>query len=314
MAVFLLADGRFQRNRLLGNLQDLTHPLHRHVHLLRDLLRSRFPSQLLQKLSAHTDQLVDRLHHVHRNTDRPRLIRNGSGDGLTDPPCGVGGEFITLAVIKLFNRLDQTQISLLDQIQKQHAAADIALGDADHQTQVSLGQTLLRILVAVLHALRQLDFLLCGQKRHLADLLQVHAHRILDADAVRNGKVDILHIHLVLLRQKDLLIRNVVLFAGDAQHIHTALLQQLQQLVKLLLIQLHIRKVVVYLLVFQNVLLFSRDRDQTAHPLKELRLCRRPLLRSHLGDGSLLSFFRFFLCLFTHLYVHPSCACYYCYP
>ena len=44
MAVLLFTNRGLQRNRLLGNLQDLTHAVNRHVHLFRDFLRSSFTS------------------------------------------------------------------------------------------------------------------------------------------------------------------------------------------------------------------------------------------------------------------------------
>src|SRR5699024_10177256 len=74
MAVFLLADRRFQGNRLLRDLQDLADTLHGHMHFLSDLFRSRFTSKLLQQLTGNADQLVDRLYHMHRNTDGTCLV------------------------------------------------------------------------------------------------------------------------------------------------------------------------------------------------------------------------------------------------
>ena len=54
----------------------------------------------------------------------------------------------------------------------------VSLGDADYQAQVSLGQPLLGLLVPLLNAPCQLRLLLAGQKRYLADLLQIRANRI----------------------------------------------------------------------------------------------------------------------------------------
>ena len=58
---------------------------------------------LLQKLTGNTDDLVDGLHHVHGDADGAGLVGDGSGDGLTDPPGGVGGELIALSVVKFFH-------------------------------------------------------------------------------------------------------------------------------------------------------------------------------------------------------------------
>ena len=77
---------------------------------------------------------------MDRDADRPCLVGNGTGNRLTDPPCGVGTEFKAFIIIELFNCFDQAQIPFLDQIQEQHAAAHIPFGNAYHQTQVRLRQ------------------------------------------------------------------------------------------------------------------------------------------------------------------------------
>ena len=196
---------------------------------------------------------------MNGNPDGSGLIRNGAGDGLTNPPGGIGGKLVTLAVIKLFHRLDQAQISLLNQIQEQHPTAHISLCNADHQTQIGLGKALFRLLVPKLHPLCQLNLFLGGKKRNLTDLLQVHAHRILDADAVRHGKVDVLHIHLVLLGENNLLIIHIIVL-GNAKHIHIVLLQRLQDLLELLLLQRHVRKKFTDLLIFQYIFFLPGSR------------------------------------------------------
>ena len=71
-------------------------------------------------------------------------------------------------MVKLFDSLDQAQVAFLDQIQELHAAAHIALGDGDDQTQVGLAQALLGLLAigaAGLNFQCQLGFLLGGQQR-----------------------------------------------------------------------------------------------------------------------------------------------------
>ena len=72
----------------------------------------------MQHLAPCTDQFVDRFDHVHRNTNCPRLIRDGTCDRLTDPPCRIGREFIAAAIFKFIDRLHQTDVPLLDQIQE----------------------------------------------------------------------------------------------------------------------------------------------------------------------------------------------------
>ena len=54
------------------------------------LLRSRLTSELLKKLSADPDELIDGLNHMHRYTDSSGLICYRTGYGLSDPPCCIG--------------------------------------------------------------------------------------------------------------------------------------------------------------------------------------------------------------------------------
>src|SRR5262245_16850493 len=94
VGILLLADRGLEADRLLGDLQDLPHLVQRELHLLRDLFRSGLAADLLNQVAAGADQLVDRLDHVHRDADGARLIGDGPGDRLTDPPRRVGAELV----------------------------------------------------------------------------------------------------------------------------------------------------------------------------------------------------------------------------
>ena len=199
MRILFLADRRFERHRFLRNLDDFAHFFNADAHRFRDLLRLRFAPLLLKQLAADANQLVDGFNHVHRDADRARLIGNRAGDGLTNPPRRIGREFEALCIVELFNRLDQAEVALLNQIEEEHAAADIALGDGDDQTQIRLGELLfrrLRHLAAHFHLLGDLDLFFRRQQRHLADFLEVHAHGVVNADAFRNGDVHVRARHI----------------------------------------------------------------------------------------------------------------------
>ena len=139
--VLLLADRRLQRHRLLGDLQDLPHLLGAGCPSTLPISSgSRLAAEVLQQLALHADQLVDRLHHVHGDADGPGLVGDGAGDGLADPPRGVRRELVALGVVELLHRADQAEVPLLDQVEEQHPAPHVALGDGDHQAQVRLDQ------------------------------------------------------------------------------------------------------------------------------------------------------------------------------
>src|SRR4051812_16771207 len=86
---------------------DLADLRHRDVHPLGDLFGGRFAAELLHERARRTNQLVDGLDHVDRDTDRPRLVGDCTGDRLADPPRRVGRELVAAAVLELVDRLHQ---------------------------------------------------------------------------------------------------------------------------------------------------------------------------------------------------------------
>ena len=185
MAVFFFADRSFQRNGFLRDLHDLAYFFFRHLHFHCQFFCSRFTAQFLQQLSGNTDEFIDGFYHVYRDTDGSCLIGNGTGNGLSDPPCRICGEFEAFMEVEFFNGFDQTQITLLNQIQEQHTAANISFCDTYYQTQVCFCQFFLRrfaFRAAFFHFSCQFDFFFCCQQRHFTDLFQIHTHGVIDVD------------------------------------------------------------------------------------------------------------------------------------
>ena len=75
---------------------------------------------------------------MHRDTDRPGLIRDAPGDRLADPPRRVGRELIAPAVLELLHRLHQAHVPLLDQVEERETAVGVLLGNRNDQSQVRL--------------------------------------------------------------------------------------------------------------------------------------------------------------------------------
>ena len=231
LGILFLADRRFQGNGLLADLLDLAHALGGKAHLLADLLGRWLATELLQKLALDAHELVDGFHHVNRDADGTRLVGDGAGDGLADPPRGVRGELEALRVVELLDGADQAQVAFLDKVQEQHAAADIALGDGHDQSQVRLDELLLGIDAHLLHTAQtallaalelaalllglvklsrggdagfdlhgQVDLLGGAEQRDLADFLQVHAHRVASEHGDVGGLVALAHRAAGLLR------------------------------------------------------------------------------------------------------------------
>ena len=66
---------------------------------------------ILSSLARTALELVDWSRSCHRDPDGARLIRDGAGDRLPDPPGGVGGEFEAAAIVELVDRLHQADIA-----------------------------------------------------------------------------------------------------------------------------------------------------------------------------------------------------------
>src|SRR5690606_8028782 len=84
----------------------------------------------------YTQKFIDLISHVNRNTNRTALIGDGSGDRLSDPPGGVGAEFVPALVFEFLGRTNETDIAFLDQIEEGHPTTHVLLGNADHKTRV----------------------------------------------------------------------------------------------------------------------------------------------------------------------------------
>ena len=101
---------------------------------------------------------------------------------------------------------DTAKAELKYQVQNVQAAAGIFLCDGDHQTQVRLGELVLRFLIPLGDPLCQLHLFLGGKELDLADLLEVHPHRVVQA--VLGGQVNgVNQFFLVKARQIDIVVR-----------------------------------------------------------------------------------------------------------
>ena len=138
--------GRFERDRLLRDLQHLAHLRHRNIHALGDLFRRRLAAQFLHQLPRGADQLVDGLDHVHRDADGARLVGNRASNGLPNPPRGVSRKLVAAAVFEFVDGLHQADVAFLNQVEELQAAVGVLLRDRNHQAQVGFDQLALGLL------------------------------------------------------------------------------------------------------------------------------------------------------------------------
>src|SRR6218665_1478071 len=191
VAVVVVPDRGFHRDRLFGDLHDLADLVLGYLHFGGQQRGIGLEAELLQVLAADAVHLVDGLYHVHRDADGARLVGDRARNGLADPPGGVGRKFVAAAVFEFVHGLHQADVALLYQVQELQATVGVLLGNRDHQAQVGFDHFLFGIArggLAFIHAL--VDDLELGQRHHHARL-QVHQLllQILDRrDVARNDR------------------------------------------------------------------------------------------------------------------------------
>src|SRR3989344_5530947 len=170
----------FQRHGLLRDFLDIMDFTDIRAHLGGNLLRQRLAAKVLQEPAFYLLIFLNGLHHVHRNTDGARLVRQCPRYRLSDPPGGVSGELESFTIVELLDCLKKAYIPLLYQIKKRQVrrTADVFFGKRNHKPQVGLGQFFLSLLVSLLDAARQLFLLVSGKQGDSSNLAQVHLHRI----------------------------------------------------------------------------------------------------------------------------------------
>src|SRR5262249_16936348 len=68
------------------------------------------------------------------------LVGDGSSDGLTDPPGGVGGEFVTATVLELVDGFHEADVALLNEVEELEAAVGVLLRDGDNEAKIGLDE------------------------------------------------------------------------------------------------------------------------------------------------------------------------------
>ena len=94
-------------------------------------------------MPGNTVELVDGFNHVNRDTDRARLVRDRTRDGLANPPGRVGRKLVTSAVLEFIHGFHQADIAFLDQVEELQTAVGVLLGYGDHQPEVGFDHFLL---------------------------------------------------------------------------------------------------------------------------------------------------------------------------
>src|SRR6185369_7242148 len=157
LGLLLVADRLLERDRRLRGALDRLDLVGRDARVVGDLLGGGLAAQLRDELALGAADLVELLDDVDRDADRARLVGERTGDRLADPPRRVGRELEALAVVELLRRADQTERALLDEVEERESLVPVVLRDGDDEPQVRLDHLLLRIEVAALDPLGEID-------------------------------------------------------------------------------------------------------------------------------------------------------------
>ncbi len=143
-----VAHGRLEADRILDQVEQLADPLDGEAALLGDLLDRWVAIQLL----VRTRRARSTFRACSATWTGRRIVRPWSasarGDGLANPPGRIGRELEAELPVELLDRADQSEISLLDQVEERNAGFRVVARDRHHEAQVALDQLAFRRLVA----------------------------------------------------------------------------------------------------------------------------------------------------------------------
>src|SRR2546421_27231 len=112
-------------------------------------------------------------------------VSSGSGSSLatkspkTASSCSpTGWSTLVAAPVELLDRADQAEGAFLDQVEERKPLVAVVLRDRDDEAQVRLDHRLLRVHVAALDALGELDLLRGVQQRMASSLAQEELQRV----------------------------------------------------------------------------------------------------------------------------------------
>ena len=132
---------------MTADLHDATSFLDRHLGAEGNLFHRWLASEFLKQVLLDGAELGHRFDHVHRHADGAGMIGDRAGDGLTDPPRGVGTELVATLVFVLIHGTHQAGVAFLNDVQERQATVAILLGNGDHQAQVAAGEVALGLFI-----------------------------------------------------------------------------------------------------------------------------------------------------------------------
>ena len=129
-------------------------------------------------------------------------VGDAAGDGLTNPPRGVGGELESFAPVELFDGMHESQVAFLDEVEQGKTRSLVLLGNRHHEAKVGL---------------HELTLCACAESNHLAKFT-------FTSGAHSRGVLELLFCSLAFfdfLREADLVVFGEEYVLADVGEIET---------------------------------------------------------------------------------------------
>ena len=136
-------------------------------------LHRRTTLKLLLKVDDGFRKLALETHLIEGHAHDATLFADCLQYALTNPPHRVTDKLEAARLVELLSRLDETQVSLVDEVVKRESLVLILLRNGNDETQVGACESFQCLGVAVVDALRQLHFLVGGDEFFTSDLYKI---------------------------------------------------------------------------------------------------------------------------------------------
>src|SRR3954463_351954 len=172
-----VADRLVEAGDDIGQRPDVGDFLGLQLDCLGQLLDRGLAAQTDREITLGASDLALALTDVRRKPDRTAGVGQTALDRLSDPERCVSRELEALAPVELLGGTDEPHDPLLDEVVERQTLPAVAAGHVDQKPQVRSDHPILRIEIAALDALGELD-LLCGcEQRILGGLLEEELQR-----------------------------------------------------------------------------------------------------------------------------------------
>src|SRR4051812_43119491 len=173
-----VADRLVEARDDVGQRPDVCDLFRLELDCLGQLLDRGLAAQTDREITLGAGDLALALTDVRRKPDRTAGVGQSTLDRLANPERGVSRELEALAPVELLGGTDEPHDPLLNEVVERQTLPAVAAGHVDHEPQVRSDHPILRVEIAALDALGELD-LLCGrEQRILGGLLEEQLQRL----------------------------------------------------------------------------------------------------------------------------------------